>query len=546
MMKNKTLLKLISLALVISVIFAFAGCGKTEKEPEPTENIEEQAVTYTAKPGTVKKSETVYVNMDSFGKVKATIVSDWIHTDIPEVAVDDMSNLKDISNIKSSEKPVSNGGENIVWNMKTTDLYYRGESDATLPVSISIKYFLNDKEVKPENIAGQSGKVKIVVKMINNISTTKSIKGKSVKIYNPVAVIGGTILPEGQFQNVSISSGKIIGDGNKEIVMMVGMPGINETLGFDKIKSEDLGDLKFDDTFTITADAKEFELGNIYFAVLPISSLAKEFDIDNTVGDLTGALNQLKMLESALKTMDPNSVLTTLMQNPNKVIELTDAVNDAISLYKSNKVLIDIFSKYMTEDNMAAMQRFLTKMDSPEVQNFVKLMQTKEFQAFIKILPSLSGDMSTVGPMLSGLSSDLSEPEAKAALDNLPQTMSELNRIKGVIDSNKDTVNALTNVLSEDNIAIITSILDSADTTSLASKIKKYSALTDNADEIVAKLNAMLNYGSQYEIYSSAAGNMDTSVMFIYQTPSVSKPVEAKTAETVTENVPWYKKIFNK
>lgn len=57
--------------------------------------------------------------------------------------------------------------------MPTTDLYYRGTSNKTLPVSISIKYYLNDEEIAASDLAGKSGKVKIEIQMTNNIFKTE-------------------------------------------------------------------------------------------------------------------------------------------------------------------------------------------------------------------------------------------------------------------------------------------------------------------------------------------------------------------------------------
>ena len=179
MKKNFILKSALCLTLAASIL-TMGACKSTGDNGDTTSaSGDEQAapVYYTDVPGSVKKSETVYVNMDNRGDVKDITVTDWLHTDKGQVKVSDSSSLKNITNVKSNIKPVSeNGG--ITWHMDTTDLYYSGKSNKELPVKINIKYFLDGKEMSAKKISGKSGKVEIKISVENNLYKTEKINGK--------------------------------------------------------------------------------------------------------------------------------------------------------------------------------------------------------------------------------------------------------------------------------------------------------------------------------------------------------------------------------
>ena len=65
----------------------------------------------------ITKKETVYVNLDNSGSVEKTTVSDWIHSSKDDkLKIKDYSELDNIVNIKSNEKPIINGN-NLRWNI---------------------------------------------------------------------------------------------------------------------------------------------------------------------------------------------------------------------------------------------------------------------------------------------------------------------------------------------------------------------------------------------------------------------------------------------
>lgn len=91
-------------------------------------------------------------------------------------------------------------------------------------------YYLDGKEIKPDDLAGKSGKLKIKVDYTNNTKTTVDINGKKETMYTPFVLMTGMILPQDTFSNVKIDNGKVISDGSRNIVIGFGMPGLQESL----------------------------------------------------------------------------------------------------------------------------------------------------------------------------------------------------------------------------------------------------------------------------------------------------------------------------
>ena len=172
------------------------------------------------KPANLKRSMLQWMQKVTFLK---KIVTDWLHTEQAGVQVADQSDLDGIQNIKSDVKPVQKGNQ-IAWNMDSTDLYYKGESQKDLPVDISIRYYLDGAEIEPSDLAGKSGKVKIEIQMKNTQPHTVNINGREAVIYTPVAALGGMLLPEEKFQNIKMENGATLGDGSKQLAVFIALP----------------------------------------------------------------------------------------------------------------------------------------------------------------------------------------------------------------------------------------------------------------------------------------------------------------------------------
>ena len=555
-MKNN-IKRIISVLLCASMLAALTACSGKKEETEknntaPTENSQPAQVSYDTAASSYKKSETVYVNMSADGNITSKIVTDWLHTDKAQTYIDDASDLADITNIKSSTEPIKNKDGSYRWNMETTDLYYRGTTNKELPISIGITYYLDGKQIEPEKLAGKKGQVKMVITVNNLSKKTVKLSGKDTTVYTPFIVAGGMILPENSFTNINVENGKTIGDGTKEIALMVGAPGLKESLNLSDEILKQLGDFNFSNTYTITADTEKFELSNMIFAVLPLSAIESgiETTLPNTVSDVKNTLGEVQAILDKFNSMNATELINKLFSNTDNLTELASSVSDVTKLYNDNKALLDVLEKYMTTENLSAIEKLIEDTDDVDLQQAAKLLNNPILQKFFKQLPALSKDMETVMPIITGLSEDMQKPEVQKAMNNLPQTIETLKKLKTTIDKNQELFDALGETLDEETIASLKGIMGSLETLISENDLEAYSKLADNADELIARAKQWLEAGKEYDIFTTKGKASSSSVMFIYETAPVSAPVEEvkEEAETVEENavLKWFKNLFKK
>lgn len=554
---KSNLKKIMCVLLCASMLASFSACSKkndgiTDEPTTSPSQSDTSKVSYDTAATSYKKNETVYVNMASDGQVTSRIVTDWLHTDKAQTYIDDMSDLSDIKNVKSNVEPVKNKDGSYRWNMETTDLYYRGSTKKDLPINFNITYYLDGKQTTAEKIAGKKGQVKMVITVNNESKKTVKIAGKDTTIYTPFIVAGGMILQEDNFSNVTVENGKTIGDGTKEIALMVGAPGLKESLNLSDEMLKQLGDFNFSNTYTITADTEKFELTNMIFAVLPLSAIESsvENNLPNTVSDVKNTLNEVQAVIDKFNSMNATELINKLFSNTDNLTELASSVSDVTKLYNDNKALLDVLEKYMTKENIEAIQKLIEDTDDTDLEQVAKLLNNPILQKFFKQLPTLSKDMETVMPIITGLSTDMQKPEVQKALKNLPQTIETLKKLKTTIDKNQDLFDTLGNTLDDDTIASLKGIMSSLDKIISENDLEAYAKLADNADDLIARAKAWIEAGQKYDIFTTKGAASSTSVMFVYETAAVSAPAEEvkEEAETVEENaiLKWFKNLFKK
>ena len=69
--------------------------------------------------------------------------------------------------------------------------------------------------------------------------------------------------------------------------------------------------------------------------------------------------------------------------------------------------------------------------------------------------------------------------------------------------------------------------------------------MVDNGDLLVELAEKWLSFGREYGLFTESTENMNTSLMFVYNTPAVEKAVSTPVETAVSDYVPWYKKIFS-
>lgn len=240
------------------------------------------------------KDETVYSKMNSKGEKYQTIVSTHIENNGELELINDMSDLMNIENTNGDEE-FTQEGNSLVWKADKKDIYYQGESQKDLPIECNVKYQLDGKEVKAEEILGKSGHVKITIQYTNKEEHMVNINGRQQKMYTPFVVVAGTILQNDTNKNIEISNGKVINDGSKAMVMGIALPGLQESLNVKK------ADMEIPNDIEITMDATDFELGNIITFVTPKVLEEKDLDIFDELDEIYGQVNTLQSASNQIQ-----------------------------------------------------------------------------------------------------------------------------------------------------------------------------------------------------------------------------------------------------
>ncbi len=287
----------------------------------------------------VGKDETVYIIADASGNRKETTVSAWLKNAGSQTELRDQSDLSGIENVKGDET-FTEDGSRLVWKTDGEDIYYTGKSQKDAPVAVSFTYYLDGKEISPEKLKGKSGKLKIRIDYQNNAKQTVKIDGKEETIYSPFLMMTGMILPNENFDNVVIDNGKVISDGNKNIVVGYAMPGLKESLG---LKEEDT-EPDLPESLEVTADVTDFSMGATYtFASTEIFQDLDTESIDS-VDDLEDALDELE--DASLELVDGTEQLA---DGTGELNENYQTFDEGIQTLKSGIETLGSGSKELSE-----------------------------------------------------------------------------------------------------------------------------------------------------------------------------------------------------
>lgn len=263
------------------------------------------------------KDESVYLISDANGNVNKTIVVDHLKNKDKKDTLEDASNLSDIENVKGKEK-FTQSGDKLTWQAGGKDIYYQGTATEEPPVTQKVTYYLDGKEISPEDLAGKSGKVKIRFDYTNTTSYTETVNGEKQTVSVPFAAITGLVLGDG-FENIEVTNGKAEVSDSSSVVLGYALPGLKNSLG---IKDKDLdGDVNIPEYMEMTADVKNFSMPAAMTFVVNASDYVSTDGIDTS--DLDDMINDLK------------DASTQLQDGSNTLAEGTDTLADGLSTLQS-------------------------------------------------------------------------------------------------------------------------------------------------------------------------------------------------------------------
>ena len=259
----------------------------------------------------IKKSETVYVTVEG-NEIKDKSVSVWLNSD-KNIKANDKSNLKNVKDLKTDKELKSENGY-LKLDENKKDIYYKGDTDKKLPVDVSVKYFLDGKEMKASELEGKSGHLKIVITSKNNRYEAKTIDGQSRNVYSPYVVVAAMTFDDEKVENITSEDIKVVKDGKNEIVTTVMTPGMKQNLS-KIVEDKELDNFK--DEVSVEMDIKDYKPVEIY-SVITNEFFQEKKNIDS-----------LDKLQNGVKELQDNS--QKLVDASVKLSEGQDKLNSGIS-----------------------------------------------------------------------------------------------------------------------------------------------------------------------------------------------------------------------
>lgn len=250
---KKTIPILLSAALLFSACGQAANMAETAATEDAPAVVTETAAQTTAPkttPGGVDKSETVYAKANADGTVTETTVEAVLKArdgaTIPDVAA-----LRDIINKEGDEEYTTGADNALTWQNSGSAITYEGKSDAALPVTTRVTYYLNGVETAPDDLAGQSGRVRIRFDYTNHTRETVTVDGQEYTVSVPFTAITAVILDGDKFSNVEADNGKVMELDGQTAVLGTAMPGLADSAqelhdGVQEFSDKSSGDLSDD------------------------------------------------------------------------------------------------------------------------------------------------------------------------------------------------------------------------------------------------------------------------------------------------------------
>ncbi len=256
----------------------------------------------SAQTNTNNKEEVVYIMLDAQGNVDSVNV-------VNIFGKGEITDYGDYLSVKmlTSTNPISQDGDAVTFVSDQDRLYYQGTLDnAQIPWKVAIEYILDGKKITPEELAGQSGALKIHIKITEN----EKCKGS---FYDSCALQAAFTLDTTRCKNITADGATLANVGaNKQISYTV-LPG----KGLDA---------------TISADVTDFEM-----EAAAINGVKLNLDVEVNDADL---MDQVGEIMDAAEQLDDGA--DELMEGTDELSDGTNDLYDGVSdLYDGSNDLMD-------------------------------------------------------------------------------------------------------------------------------------------------------------------------------------------------------------
>lgn len=267
------------------------------------------------------KEESVYVLTDAYGTPTEITVTAGLKNPGPDAELTDVTTLTDIINKEGDETYTKQADGSILWENHGSDIHYEGKADTSseLPLTVTVTYFLDGKEVGADELTGATGNIKIRFDYKNNTQENGSI--------TPFAAITGLMLSEDNVHDISVTNGAFRYMDGEYLVYGFALPGMTTALDLDTMELTKEEEIDLHDFMEVSFEAEDFELD--FTATMVSNGLLEEKDYDKVIDKLDELTDKLE--DSADQVKDLKSKISKLKNGGEKLRSGADSLYQGLS-----------------------------------------------------------------------------------------------------------------------------------------------------------------------------------------------------------------------
>lgn len=451
--------------------------------------IPSSTMTARAAAPSVTADESMYVNLDHYGKVEQINVVKRISLN-GNNKFTDYGSYERVTNMSNLAEP-SVTAQGVSWKLpeSTGDFFYEcalKPNAASLPWSFDVSYKLNGVPADTDKLAGASGTVEINMKAIPNKSVTDYYKN------NMLLQVGTTVDMEDTL-SVEAPGAQVQTVGKSKLVVFAALPG-EET------------------TFTMRIGTKKFETDGMVIMMVP-GTLEQMKDIKelkedkDTVKDSVDAINDSTNV--ILGTLESTSVglrrvqsgLSSLDQARGTISSAKDGLYD-----KADLSLADLSAVAQQTALLVPHLQSAQQMVGDVNDNLNALTKTVEgVKPYLDSLDSsigkIQGDAKELRDVLDDID-DVSD-DRDAILDDMKEDMKSartaLNTLQPLLSSLNKSLTELSTLLEQlQRVLADTGDPSDPENSTKIALLEKTQAVIDSTNQLVAALGAVCDQADEY------------------------------------------------
>jgi putative membrane protein len=242
-------------------------------------------------PDAIVDNETVYVVADATGEPKTTVVVDWLQvTGAGSMAIADPApGTGELESLTDGFAP-ERAGDDVVATVDvegTGDFFYRVETTNSLPLEMTMVYFLDGEETAPAELAGKSGRLRMELTLTNLLERTETVRFEGIGGMEESAEVTYTVpllcIPQFEIDGTKMTALEAP-DGAQ-----LAISGSTMTYAVPMMPSPE-------ETAVLEMDARDIELAPLVVSVFPKLPASADFSIGDELVELHDGLGQLKQL----------------------------------------------------------------------------------------------------------------------------------------------------------------------------------------------------------------------------------------------------------